>query len=450
MFSSDDTIAAIATPEGRGGIGIVRLSGPDAVGIATRILARREKLEPRHATLTKVRLDRSASGVGDQVIATWFPAPQSYTGEHVVEISAHGSPVVLRAILDSLVGEGARLARPGEFTFRAYLNSRLDLIQAEAVADLVDAVTPLQARVAFAQLEGTLSDQVRRLDAELLDLIARLEASLDFPDEGFHFIEPHEVGGRIGAVLACLEVVLQHSERGRVVREGAKVAIVGRANVGKSSLFNALLGEPRAIVTEVPGTTRDLVTEQVEIDGLAVTLIDTAGIRVTGDLVEQEGVNRAMGAIGAADLLLVVIDSGDDLDDEDRRLLEDVVPLARRLVIASKSDRRSRWDLEGAIRVSTLTHAGIDTVKQAIVSALSGGDALRDTPAISNLRHASLLRRAQHSLRRAQAAADEHGAPEEFVLVDLHQARAHFEEVVGASTNEDVLRHIFDRFCVGK
>lgn len=449
MFSSDDTIAAIATPEGRGGIGIVRLSGPDALLIATRILARREKLEPRHATLTKVRLDRSASAVGDQVIATWFPAPQSYTGEHVVEISAHGSPVVLRAILDSLVGEGARLARPGEFTFRAFLNSRLDLIQAEAVADLVDAVTPLQARVAFAQLEGTLSDRVRRLDAELLDLIARLEASLDFPDEGFHFIEPHEVGSRIGAVLTCLEVVLQHSERGRVVREGAKVAIVGRANVGKSSLFNALLGEPRAIVTEVPGTTRDLVTEQVEIDGLAVTLIDTAGLRSTGDVVEQEGVNRAMGAIEAADLLLVVIDSGDDLDDEDRRLLDDV-PSARRLVIASKSDRRSRWDLEGAIRVSTLTNSGIDTLKQAIVRALSGGDALRDTPAISNLRHASLLRRAQGSLQRAQAAADEHGAPEEFVLVDLHQARLHFEEVVGARTNEDVLRHIFDRFCVGK
>lgn len=449
MFSSDDTIAAIATPEGRGGIGIVRLSGPDALPIATRILARREKLEPRHATLTKVRLDRSASGVGDQVIATWFPAPQSYTGEHVVEISAHGSPVVLRAILESLVGEGARLARPGEFTFRAYLNSRLDLIQAEAVADLVDAVTPLQARVAFAQLEGTLSDQVRRLDAELLDLIARLEASLDFPDEGFHFIEPHEVGGRIGAVLACLDVVLQHSEHGRVVREGAKVAIVGRANVGKSSLFNALLGEPRAIVTGVPGTTRDLVTEQVEIDGLAVTLIDTAGLRSTGDVVEQEGVNRAMGAIEAADLLLVVIDSGDDLDDEDRRLLEDV-PSARRLVIASKSDRRSRWDLEGAIRVSTLTNSGIGTLKQSIVRALSGGDAWRDTPAISNLRHASLLRRAQHSLRRAQAAAGEHGAPEEFVLVDLHQARDHFEEVVGARTNEDVLRHIFDRFCVGK
>jgi tRNA modification GTPase len=449
MFSSDDTIAAIATPEGRGGIGIVRLSGPDARDIAARILARREKLEPRHATLTKVRLGRSAPGVGDQVIATWFPAPQSYTGEHVVEISAHGSPVVLRAILDGLLGEGARLARPGEFTFRAYLNSRLDLIQAEAVADLVDAVTPLQARIAFAQLEGMLSDEVRRLDADLLDLVARLEASLDFPDEGFHFIEPHEVGDRIGAVLDRLEAVLQHSERGRVVREGAKVVIVGRANVGKSSLFNALLGEPRAIVTEVPGTTRDLVTEQVELDGLAVTLVDTAGLRTTGDVVEQEGVSRAMGAIDAADLLLVVIDAGDDLDDEDRRLLE-FVPAARRLVIASKSDRRSRWELEGAIRVSVLSNDGIDALKRAIVGALTGGDSLRDTPAISNLRHASLLRKAQASLRRARAAADEQGAPEEFVLVDVHQARVHFEEVVGARTSDDVLRHIFDRFCVGK
>jgi tRNA modification GTPase len=433
MFSSDDTIAAIATAEGRGGIGIVRLSGPDALDIATRILARREKLEPRHATLTKVRLDRSTSAVIDQVIATWFPAPQSYTGEHVVEISAHGSPVVLRAILNSLVGEGARLARPGEFTFRAYLNSRLDLIQAEAVADLIDAVTPLQARIAFAQLEGTLSDRLRQLDRELLDLIARLEASLDFPDEGFHFIEAHEVGDRIGVVLDRLEAVLQHSERGRVVREGAKVAIVGRANVGKSSLFNALLGEPRAIVTEIPGTTRDLVTEQVELDGLAITLVDTAGLRSTGDVVEQEGVSRAKGAIEAADLLLVVIDSGDDLDDEDRRLLEDIPP-ARRLVIASKSDRRCRWEREGAIRVSALSNVGIDALKRAIVRALSGGDSLRDTPAISNLRHAALLRKAQASLRRARESAGTYGAPEEFVLVDLHQARAHFDEVVGART----------------
>jgi len=450
MFSSDDTIVAIATPPGRGGIGVVRISGPEAQEIAARVLTRRRRLEPRRATLVKMRPDRSTPNtVGDEVVATWFPAPHSYTGEHIIEISAHGSPVILRSMLSRLIAAGARLARPGEFTLRAFLNARLDLVQAEAVADLIEAATPLQARVAFDQLEGTLSSRIGALDGELLDLIARLEASLDFPDEGFHFIEPHAIASRIGDVLEQLEALLSQASHGRMIREGATVVIVGRANAGKSSLFNALIGQDRAIVTEVPGTTRDLLTESVELDGLAITLVDTAGLRETHDVVEREGVDRARRARDSADLVIVVLDSGNELIDEDERLLEQSSS-TRRLVVASKSDREAKWEVAKSIRVSALMNTGIGDLRQAIVRALTGEESLRDTASISNLRHVTLMEEARAALRRARAAASEDGAPEEFVLVDLHQARTSLGEIVGSNASDDVLEHIFKRFCIGK
>jgi len=450
MFSSDDTIVAIATPAGRGGIGVVRLSGPRATEIVATAITRREALLPRHATLTRMRLNHTRSTrAGDQAIVTWFPAPHSYTGEHVVEISAHGSPVVLSGILNSLVAAGARLARPGEFTFRAFLNARIDLAQAEAVADLIDAATPLQAQMAFDQLEGTLSSRIERLDGALLDLIARLEASLDFPDEGFHFIEPVEVIGRIGEVLAELNEVLSHEARGRLIREGAMVVIAGRVNAGKSSLFNALIGQERAIVTEVPGTTRDLVTETIDLDGLAITLVDTAGERETQDAVEREGVSRALRARDAADLMLIVIDSGEELTEEDRRLLEQSSSAAR-LVVASKSDREPKWEMEGALRLSTVKKAGLDQLRRAMVSSLTGAEGLKDPAAISNLRHVLLLKEARATLTGVCAAMREHGAPEEFVLADLHRARASLAEVVGVGSSEETLDYIFNHFCIGK
>ena len=450
MFSSDDTIVAIATPAGRGGIGVVRLSGPRATEIVATAITRREALSPRHATLTRMRLNHTRSTrAGDQAIVTWFPAPHSYTGEHVVEISAHGSPVVLSGILNSLVAAGARLARPGEFTFRAFLNARIDLAQAEAVADLIDAATPLQAQMAFDQLEGTLSSRIERLDGALLDLIARLEASLDFPDEGFHFIEPVEVIGRIGEVLAELNEVLSHEARGRLIREGAMVVIAGRVNAGKSSLFNALIGQERAIVTEVPGTTRDLLTETIDLDGLAITLVDTAGERETQDAVEREGVSRALRARDAADLMLIVIDSGEELTEEDRRLLDQSLSAAR-LVVASKSDREPKWEMEGALRLSTVKKAGLDQLRRAMVSSLTGAEGLKDPAAISNLRHVQLLKEARATLTDVCTALREHGAPEEFVLADLHRARASLAEVVGVGSSEETLDYIFNHFCIGK
>jgi tRNA modification GTPase len=450
MFSADDTIVAIATPPGRGGIGLVRLSGPRATEIAAHVMTRREALQPRHATFTKLRVDPSRSiSAGDQVVVTWFPAPASYTGEHVVEISAHGSPVILRVIVDALVAGGARLARPGEFTFRAFLNGRMDLAQAEAVADLIDAATPLQAQTAFDQLEGTLSGRIQSLDRELLDLIARLEASLDFPDEGFHFIDPHEVAARLSGMLAELNTVLAHEARGRLIREGATVVIAGRVNAGKSSLFNALVGRERAIVTDAPGTTRDLLTETIDLDGLAVTLVDTAGERETTDPVEHEGVARARQARAAADLLLIVVDSGEELTSEDRLMLE-YERTTTSLVVASKADRAPKWERPGANRVSTIRGQGLEALRLAMIRSLTGEERLRDPVGISNLRHVTLLKESRAALTRACVSIRSNKAPEEFVLVDLQHARAGLREVIGIGSSEETLDYIFSHFCIGK
>jgi tRNA modification GTPase len=450
MFSPDDTIVAIATPSGRGSLGVVRISGSQACDVAGRILIRTAPLRPRHATFTRVRASSGGSDRAvDEVIATWFPAPHSYTGEHVVELSTHGSPVVLQDVLKSAVDAGARLARPGEFTLRAFVNGKIDLIQAEAVADLVDAVTPLQARVAFDQLEGTLTAQIAALDARLLDLVARLEASLDFPDEGYHFIEPPAIACAVAGVIDELDELLRASKRGRLIRDGATVVIAGRPNVGKSSLFNALLGQARAIVTETPGTTRDLVTETCDIGGVRMTLVDTAGVRETNDRVELEGVSRGARARESADLVVVVLDGAEALTREDAGLLNERAN-GLRVVVANKADQPAAWRRDEAVSVSATRGDGLDALRQAMIDALGGGEPVRDSAAISNVRHATLLERARRHLAQARDAAVEAATPEEFLLADLHAARASLSEVVGAHTSEEVLQHIFERFCIGK
>jgi tRNA modification GTPase len=447
-----DTIVAIATPQGRGGIGVVRLSGPDAPTIAAALLARSEPLAPRLATFTHV-VDPAAADRPpvDQVVATWFAAPHSYTGEDVVELSGHGSPVLLQRVVELAITAGARLAEPGEFTFRAYLNGRIDLAQAEAVADLVNAVTPLQARAAMDQLEGTLTTAIARVDAALFDLAARLEASLDFAEEGYHFVTRQEALAELAGIGAALRALIEQGRAGRVLREGRLVVIVGAPNAGKSSLFNALLGSGRAIVTAVPGTTRDLLTEPVDVEGLAITLVDTAGLRDATDAIEVEGVARARQAQDVAALRLIVVDG--DVDDvaAHRRLIA-ATPQPH-VVVASKADRQRRWqgrDLGvDVIDVSSMTGAGLPMLRRAIVRALTDREELRDPPAISNVRHVTLVERARGAVGRAHDVLDA-GATEELVLAELTAARESLEAISGRRAPEDLLRHIFAKFCIGK
>ncbi len=441
MFSVTDTIVAIATPSGRGGIGVVRVSGPEAAPIAQRLITHRGVLEPRYATRTKVRLTASdrgddrpptpirnafATDAFDHVVAIYFPAPASYTGDDVVELSAHGSPVVLRAIVTAAVAYGARLA-----------NGRIDLMQAEAVADLIDAATPLQARAAFDQLDGTLTRAIAAIDATLFDLIARLEASVDFPDEGYHFVESAALAHAIDELRARTEALLTDARRGRLIREGLQIAIVGEPNVGKSSLFNALVGSSRAIVTDVPGTTRDLITEVVDVDGLRVTLVDTAGLCDTQDPIEIEGVERSRQAVAVSDLILVVVDrsQGRTVRDEIRQLSE-----CKRLIVANKTDLPAAWDDTDTVAVSARTGAGVEELRRRIVAALDV-DPLRDRPAITNIRHIALVERAHQALGRARSAALAEGGAmsEEFVLADLSEAREALEEISGRRAPEDLL-----------
>jgi tRNA modification GTPase len=450
VFCSTDTIVAIATPPGRGAIGVVRLSGPDAQAIASALLKRTRALEQRRATFASLYADE----LRDRVVVTLFPGPNSYTGEDVVEISAHGSDVVLRAIVRAAMAGGARLAEPGEFTLRAYLNGKVDLAQAEAVADLIDAVTPLQARAAFDQLNGTLASAIAPIESELFDLIARLEASVDFPDEGYHFIDPDAVARSIDAVKQRVDALLGSARRGRLVREGAQVAIAGLPNAGKSSLFNALVGAHRAIVTDVPGTTRDLLTETVDLGGLRVTLVDTAGITESDDPIEREGVKRAKESVAHADCVLLVCDGS--------RALPAVATLAiggphegsiapdggRTIVVASKADLPASWTQPGAVRVSSVTGEGLDVLVSRIVGCLNGGEPLRDLPPISNVRHIDLLERTRDALSQAASAVEAAGGAlsEEFVLADLQQASHLLQEVTGRRGVDDLLVHVFERF----
>jgi tRNA modification GTPase len=473
MFSTTDTIVAIATPAGRGGIGVVRLSGASAHAIAVELLARASPLEPRHATLGEIRGGDAAI---DQAIVTYFPAPASYTGDDVVEISAHGSPVVLRGIVEAAIDRGARLAEPGEFTLRAYLNGRIDLPQAEAIGDLIDAVTPLQARSAFDQMQGTLTRAIAEIDRTLFDLIARLEASVDFPEEGYHFVDPAAVAAGIDGIADRMAALLAGARRGRLLREGLQIAIVGSPNVGKSSLFNALVGAERAIVTAIPGTTRDLVSETIDLEGLRVTLIDTAGLRNTDDVVEIEGVARSRGAANVADLILNVSDQsrafapfpgnallvanksdigvGHVSDPDD---LPNTLPVVATQIsnhtggVPSPTETHWVGDLSDPVRVSALTGEGLDELRRRIVEALDI-ELLADRPEITNVRHIALVERARDSLIRARHAAlsDGQSLSEEFVLADLQDARAALEEITGKRAPEDLLAHIFARFCIGK
>jgi tRNA modification GTPase len=456
-FTTADTIVAIATPPGRSGLGVIRLSGSRAGEVAASLVARTKPFVARRATfchLPEASPSATNAIASDRVIVTFFPSPHSYTGEDVAEISAHGSPVVLSAIVRRAIEAGARLAEPGEFTLRAFLSGKIDLIQAEAVADLIDAVTPLQARAAFDQLEGTLTTAICAIEADLFDLTAKLEASLDFPEEGYHFLARGEAQSILERVIARIDGLLAQAATGRLLREGAQVAIVGAPNVGKSSLFNALLNADRAIVTDIPGTTRDMLTERANVGGLSVALVDTAGMRESVDVIEREGVTRALDALRVADLALVLLDCSRPVSDDDREVLR-LTAGRPRVVVVNKSDLPAAWSdgslglADEVVSISVRTRDGIDDLLQAATRALTSGEMLRDRPEITNVRHTTLLERARTALDRARRAISE-AVPEEFPLIDLQEATYALQEITGQRTTDDLLERIFERFCIGK
>jgi len=447
VFSSDDTIVAVATPPGRGGVAVARLSGPSALPVAQRIAGRDGPLEPRRATRVRLRgLD-----VQDDALITFFPGPASYTGQDVVEIAAHGSPVVMAAIVAAACERGARPARPGEFTLRAVLNGKIDLVQAEAVQALVEAVSPAQARVAASQLEGGLSCAIARVGDALADLRLRLEASIDFPEEGYHFID------RRGAAVALCELrdeldrLCGDDGAARRLRDGHRVVVAGAPNVGKSSLFNALVGGNRAIVTPVAGTTRDLVSEEVLLGRRHVRLVDTAGVRASADPVEAEGIRRGAAAMAEADLIVVVLDRSRGRDDDDRQVLEATAGRPR-VVVANKADLPP---LDGGadvdLVVSAVSGGGVGALLAVIDERLAAAD-VRPDALVTNIRQRALLGSARDRLADACAALEDAGGelPEEFLAADVARAQQALEEFTGRGAAEDVLAEIFSRFCIGK
>ncbi|MGA8041552.1 MAG: tRNA uridine-5-carboxymethylaminomethyl(34) synthesis GTPase MnmE [Terracidiphilus sp.] len=453
-----DTIAAVSTPPGRGGIGIVRLSGPLAASIAAQLVALRQPLEHARARLADV-LDAPESGSEriDEAIVTWFAEPHSYTAEDMVEIAAHGSPVVLDLLLRRALALGARLAEPGEFTQRAFLAGKIDLTQAEAVRDLIDAHTLTQARQAASQMGGALSRRVLPMKQSLVELIALLEAGIDFAEDDVEVTPQAEIARRIAELIAPLRALEASSTRGRIVHDGLTLAIVGRPNAGKSSLFNRLVERERAIVTATPGTTRDLVTERIALDGIPLELVDTAGLREAQEEAEQMGIARSREALADAALVLVVLDATQPLNDEERGLLA-AVQGRPAIAAVNKSDLAAEGTSTAehattsagipALPTSALTGEGISELRRRIVELATGG-AAPEPGMLTSLRHQQAIATASQGLRDADRANSE-SVPHEMILIDLYRALWALDSLTGQTTPDDILNLIFSTFCIGK
>ena len=500
----DDTIVAIATPPGRGGIGVVRLAGPEARAIAMPLLRLKHDLEagrgvfgelidpcdpgpcgsdipvrqaaetplaseaaPQALNPTPTSIETQVSSAPsrtrvsaphepgplqtriDEVVVTYFAKPHSYTTDDIIEISAHGSPVVLRHIVELALARGARLAEPGEFTMRAFLNGRIDLTQAEAVRDLIDSQTLYQAKIAAQQLEGALSRRLQPIKQKLVELIALLEAGIDFAEDDVSVLPGDQILKHIAGVDSPLKDLARSFAYGKIVHEGLTLAIVGRPNVGKSSLFNRLVERERAIVTATPGTTRDLVTETVSLGGIPVKLVDTAGIRRALNEAESIGIQKSMEALADADLVLVVLDASQPHTAEDNRLLDQIKNRAA-IVVENKSDLRRSPARPHAISTSALSGAGIPELRAAILRHVTGDAApAAESGFLTNARHQALVRDSLTALAAAQSAVHTR-VPHEMLLLDLYSALRPLDEITGATTSDDILNLIFSRFCIGK
>ena len=461
----DDTIVAIATPPGRGGIGVVRLSGPRAVEVARSMLRLRHELEAGRAVFgelvdsTELRSETDDASAPmqteriDEVVVTYFAKPHSYTTDDVIEISAHGSPVVLRHIVELCVASGARLAEPGEFTSRAFLNGRIDLTQAEAVRDLIESQTVYQAKVAAQQLDGSLSRRLHPIKQNLVQLIAQLEAGIDFADDDVSILPDAVILQHIADVQVPLEQLRASFAYGKIVHEGLTLAIVGRPNVGKSSLFNQLVERERAIVTATPGTTRDLVTETVAIGGIPVRLVDTAGIRHSLDEAESIGIRKSKEALADADLVLVVLDASQEEATEDAKLTAQA-SIRPTIVVQNKIDLQITAQRSGNrapdVRTSAVTGKGVAELRAQILQHIRGSiGAEAEHGFLTNVRHRGLIEDSLSALEAANKAVALK-IPHEMLLLDLYNALRPLDAITGATTTDDILNLIFSTFCIGK
>lgn len=456
------TIVALATPNGRSGIGVVRLSGPDALGIAA-YLTGSKGFSPSVRVATLANLRDADGGVLDSALITYFKAPNSFTGEDTIELSCHGSPIVLREVIEICLRHGARLADPGEFTLRALVNGCMDLAEAEAVRDLIDAQTSAAARQAVRQLRGELSLRLQPLKDRLLDIIVLLESALEFVEDDLPETQTAQVRRDLSSIKAETELLSNTFRHGHLIRDGLRVAIVGRPNVGKSSLFNALLGSERAIVTDIEGTTRDQLHERFMIGDIPISLIDTAGLRETNDLVESIGVGRSKAVMADADLVIVMLDASRQISDEDREILQNVTDL-NYIVAINKIDAAPASDIDRLVAAehSTLSHLrkisvpisaktgeGLDDLRSAITGQFLTADAGTEGLLITDARHHDLLVRAFSEMEQSIHQLDGRMS-EEIVLIGLHNALRYLGEITGETTTEDMLTRIFSTFCIGK
>ncbi|EGL83643.1 tRNA modification GTPase mnmE [Caldalkalibacillus thermarum TA2.A1] len=455
-----DTIAAIATPMGEGGIAIVRVSGPEAIAVVDKLYRGRKKLSTvdSHTIHYGHLVDPQTGERIEEVLVTVMRAPRTYTREDVVEVNCHGGLVSVRRVLNYILKYGARLAEPGEFTKRAFLNGRIDLSQAEAVIDLIRAKTDRAMKNAMKQVEGRLSKLIKRLRQELIETLAHIEVTIDYPEHDVEEVTQQFLREKCEQVKKEIEHLLATAEQGKILREGLKTAIIGRPNVGKSSLLNALAHENRAIVTDIPGTTRDVLEEYVNVRGVPLQLIDTAGIRETEDVVERIGVERSRQVLKEADLILLVLNIAEPFTEEDQALL-DLVKDMKTILIVNKTDLEPKLDTDQLkeryphlplIKMSIKEEKGLDELEQAIADLYFKGDIeAGDMTYVSNSRHIALLNEAKQSIEDALAAL-EMGLPVDVVQIDIRKAWEKLGEIIGDNVSESLIDQLFSQFCLGK
>lgn len=446
---NEKTIAAISTPAGTGGIAVIRISGSGAVGYTDKIFKGSAALSdvPSHTVHYGYITDEHGKHI-DEVLVTVMRAPRTYTREDVVEISTHGGMMASKRVMQRLISIGVFPAKPGEFTKRAFLNGRIDLSQAEGVIDIINSKTALSQKNALSQAEGGLSREINGIRSELVHLAAQMQVAIDYPDEELEDVTAEDISDTLADVLSHMERLIKTADSGRIISEGIKTAIIGKPNVGKSSLLNCLVRGERAIVTDVAGTTRDVIEEFVNLDGVPLRLLDTAGIHETQDTVEKIGVERSKRAADEADLIILMLDLSRSTDEEDELLLE-LTKDRKRIIVGNKSDKKT-VSADGAIEISALTGDGVDVLADRIRTMYNLGELDADSGTIvTNMRHLAALISAKEAAARALSAM-ENGMPQDFAALDIHDAVACLGEITGDTVSEDIVTEIFHNFCVGK